>query len=250
MTHHPHVHMIVPGGGLSEDGARWVPARSDFLVHVNVLARLFRGWMLAMLTEAHAQGRLLFLGHLAGLADRRAFQRFLGSVRHTKWIVYCKAPFAGPDAVLRYLSRYTHRVAISNRRLLAADNGGVSFRWKDYRVEGPGRWKTMTLTAPEFIRRFLLHVLPKGFHRIRHYGLLANGNRAAAIARARELLKCPPPPPEPEPTAAARTDEPRTLPSPCPCCGGRMHVIETFEAGTIPRHRRSPGPIEIRIDTS
>ena len=179
---------MAPGG--SEAG-------SDFLVHVNVLARLFRGKMLAMLTEAHAQGRLLLLGHLAGLADRRIFKRFLGSVRHSKWIVYCKAPFAGPEAVLRYLARYTHRVAISNRRLVAADNGGVAFRWKDYRIEGPGRWKTMTLAAHEFIRRFLLHVLPKGFHRIRHYGLLANGNRAAAIAKARELLECPPPPPEP-----------------------------------------------------
>src|SRR5262245_13713263 len=232
MTHHPHVHMIVPGGGLSEDGTRWVSAGSDFLVHVNVLARLFRGKFLAMLTEAHAQGRLLFLGHLASLADRRIFKRFLGSVRHSKWIVYCKAPFAGPKAVLRYLARYTHRVAISNRRLVAADNGGVSFRWKDYRIEGPGRWKTMTLAAHEFIRRFLLHVLPKGFHRIRHYGLLANGNRAAAIAKARELLRCPLPPPEPEANAATRTDQPRPLHSPCPCCGGRMHVIETFEVGT------------------
>jgi Putative transposase/Transposase zinc-binding domain len=250
MTHHPHVHMIVPGGGLSEDGARWVSARSDFLVHVNVLARLFRGKMLAMLTEAHAQGRLLLLGHLADLADGRVFKRFLGPVRRAKWIVYCKAPFAGPEAVLRYLSRYTHRVAISNRRLIAADNGGISFRWKDYRVQGPGRWKTMTLAAPEFIRRFLLHVLPKGFHRIRHYGLLSNGNRTAAIAKVRALLKCPPSPPEPEPSAAARTDEPRTLPSPCPCCGGRMHVIETFEAGTMPRHRPSPAATSIRIDTS
>jgi putative transposase len=197
-----------------------------------------------------AAGRLLLRGHLAGLADGRVFKRFLGPVRRAKWIVYCKAPFAGPEAVLRYLSRYTHRIAISNRRLVAADNGGVSFRWKDYRVAGPGRWKTMMLTAHEFIRRFLLHVLPKGFHRIRHYGLLANGNRTAAIAKARALLKCPPPPPEPEPSAAARTDEPRTLPSPCPCCGGCMHVIETFEAGTMSRHQQSPAAITIRIDTS
>ena len=249
MTHHPHVHMIVPGGGLSEDGSRWISAKPDFLLHVNVLSALFRAKMLAMLTEAHAQGRLQFLTHLASLADLRMFKRFLGPLRHTKWVVYCKAPFAGPKAVLRYLARYTHRVAISNRRLIAADNGGVSFRWKDYRIEGPGRWKTMTLDAGEFIRRFLLHVLPKSFHRIRHYGLLANGNRAEAIAKARELLAVAPPP-EPEPTAAANPNEPRALRCPCPCCGGRMVVIETFEAGTMPSNRPSPAPIAIRIDTS
>ena len=249
MTHHPHVHMIVPGGGLSEDGSRWITAESSFLLHINVLSALFRGKFLAMLSEAHAQDRLQFHAHLASLSDQRTFKRFLGPLRRTKWVVYCKAPFAGPKAVLRYLARYTHRVAISNRRLIAADDGGVSFRWKDYRVEGPDRWKTMTLTPAEFIRRFLLHVLPKGFHRIRHYGLLANGNRAEAVAKARELLAVAPPP-EPEPTAAANPDEPRALRCPCPCCGGRMIVIETFEAGTIPSNRPSPAPIAIRIDTS
>jgi hypothetical protein len=151
--------------------------------------------------------------------------------------------------VLGYLSRYTHRVAISNRRLVAADAGGVSFRWKDYRIEGPGRWKTMTLPPHEFIRRFLIHVLPKGFHRIRHYGLLASANRAANIARARELLAVPATPKQPETPETSAADEPRVLPRPCPCCGGRMIIIETFARGCQPKHRPTPAPI-IRIDTS
>src|SRR5882672_4542331 len=170
LTHHTHVHMIVPGGGLSLDGTRWVASRSNFLVHVNLLARLFRGKMLAMLTEAYDASQLTFFNTLAGLADNRTFKRFIAPLRRIKWVVYCKAPFAGPEQVLRYLSRYTHRVAISNRRLIAADDGAIAFRWKDYRVNGPGRWKTMRLHPHEFIRRFLMHVLPKGFHRIRHYG--------------------------------------------------------------------------------
>jgi hypothetical protein len=240
--------MIVPGGGLSEDGSSWVSASPDFLVHVNVLSALFKAKFIAMLSEA--QGRLEFHNRLAGLADKRTFKRFLGPLRHMKWVVYCKPPFAGPQAVLRYLSRYTHRVAISNRRLVTADDNGISFRWKDYRVDGPDRWKTMTLQPHEFIRRFLLHVLPKGFHRIRHYGLFANGNRAEAIARARELLAVAPPPPKPEPTAAVSDDEPRVLATPCPCCGGRMRIIETFEAGTQPKYRPATTSIAIRIDTS
>ena len=145
LTHHPHVHMIVPGGGLSPDGSRWVACRSNFLVHVNLLARLFSGRMLAMLTDAHDAGRLTFFNAQAGLADKTAFKRFLAPLRRIKWVVYCKAPFAGPKQVLRYLSRYTHRVAISNRRLVAADDAGVAFRWKDYRIAGPDRWKTMRL---------------------------------------------------------------------------------------------------------
>ena len=262
MTHHPHVHMIVPGGGLAPvasgqpkaqqgvDGTKWIAAKPDFLVHVNVLSALFRGKFLSLLTQAHRDGRLQFHGHLIGLADTKTFKRFLGPLRQIKWVVYCKDPFGGPEQVLRYLSRYTHRVAISNRRLVAADDGGVSFRWKDYRVKGPERWKTMTLGAHEFIRRFLIHVLPKGFHRIRHYGLFANGNRAEAIARARELLAVAPPPPKPEPVAAPGADEPRVLPTPCPCCGGRMHVIEVFARGCEPRHRPTPMRAVIRIDTS
>ena len=262
MIHHPHVHMIVPGGGLSEvrgeegasptgkqESSRWIAAKPDFLVHVKLLSALFRGKFLGLLTQAHREGRLQFHGRLAGLADTKTFKRFLGPLRHIKWVVYCKDPFGGPEQVLRYLSRYTHRVAISNRRLVAADDGGVSFRWKDYKVEGPDRWKTMTLHPHEFIRRFLLHVLPKGFHRIRHYGLFANGNRAEAIAKARELLAVAAPPPKPEPTKPA-ADEPRVLPTPCPCCGKRMHVIETFEPGKTPRHRPSPTQTVMRLDTS
>ena len=243
MTHHPHVHMIVPGGGLSLDGARWVAARANFLVHVNVLARLFRGKMLAMLMDAHRAGQLKFFNTQAGLADKRTFKRFVAPLRRIKWVVYCKAPFAGPRQVLRYLSRYTHRVAISNRRLVAADDGGVSFRWKDYRIEGPGRWKTMTLAPHEFIRRFLIHVLPKGFHRIRHYGLFANGNRAESIAKARELLAVATPQTEPEAASTQQSDQPRVHPRPCPCCGGRMIVIEVFARSGTPRHKPS-------IDTS
>jgi hypothetical protein len=246
LTHHPHVHMIVPGGGLSQDGSRWVACRPRFLVHVNVLSRLFRGRFLAMLVKAHTQDRLRFFGDHAALADRRAFKRFLAPLRNIDWVVHTKDPFAGPEQVLRYLSRYTHRVAISNRRLVSADDNGVAFRWKDYRIDGPDRWKTMTLSAHEFLRRFLLHVLPKGFHRIRHYGLFASGNRAANIARARVLLGAAPPVVEPQEQTAAASDEPRALPCPCPCCGGRMIVIEVFAPGCEPKYRPTP----IRIDTS
>jgi hypothetical protein len=250
MTHHPHVHMIVPGGGLSPDGVRWVSARPDFLVHVHVLARLFQGKLLAMLTEAHDDGRLQFFNALAGLAVKRAFRRFLAPLRHIKWVVYCKEPFGGPEQVLRYLSRYTHRVAISNSRLLSADGGVIAFRYKDYRIDGLARWKTMQLDPHEFIRRFLIHVLPKGFHRIRHYGLLANGNRAESLARARDLLAVVPPPKKAEPPA---TDdgECRALRTPCPCCGSPMHIIETFEPGETPRTRVHKAAMAvIRIDTS
>ena len=161
--------MIVPGGGISLDGARWVASRSNFLVHVDVLARLFQGKMLAMLMHAHAAGELKFFSTHAGLADKPTFKRFIAPLRHIQWVVYCKRPFAGPEQVLRYLSRYTHRVAISNRRLVAADDAGIAFRWKDYRVNGPDRWKTMRLHPQEFIRRFLIHVLPKGFHHLRQH---------------------------------------------------------------------------------
>ena len=219
LTHHPHVHMIVPGGGLSFDGTRWVSSRSNFLVHVNVLARLFRGKMLAMLMDAHGAGQLKFFNTQAGLADKGAFKRFIAPLRHIKWVVYCKAPFAGPKQVLRYLSRYTHRVAISNRRLIAADDAGVAFRWKDYRADGPARWNTMRLHPHEFIRRFLLHVLPRGFHRIRHYGLLASANRAESIATARALLGADPPAVEARKQPDITPDAPRVLPCPCPHCG-------------------------------
>ena len=244
LTHHPHVHMIVPGGGLSLDGSRSVASRSNFLVHVNLLARLFSARMLAMLTDAHDAGRLAFFNAQAGLADKNTFKRFIAPLRHIKWIVYCKAPFAGPKQVLRYLSRYTHRVAISNRRLVAADDAAVAFRWKDTRIEGPGRWKTMRLHPHEFIRRFLLHVLPRGFHRIRHYGLFANASRAENIAKARALLGADPPAADPQPEVAP--DAPRVAPCPCPRCGARMIVIEVFARGCEPRWRPTPS----RFDTS
>ena len=249
MTHHPHVHMVVPGGGISLDSTRWIGCRPNYLLPVKVLSRLFRRLMLEMLIAAHDAGRLQFFGGHMRLADKAAFDAYLTPLRQIDWVVYAKEPFAGPRQVLRYLSRYTHRIAISNRRLVSADPNGVAFRYKDYRVEGPARHKTMTLATDEFIRRFLIHVLPKGFHRIRHYGLLASGNRAANIAHARRLLAVPPPAKEPE-TPKAAIDEPRVLPRPCPCCGGRMIVIETFARGCEPKHRPTPPPGEIRIDTS
>ena len=249
LTHHPHVHMVVPGGGLSPDGSKWIACRPRYFLTVEVLSALFRRLFLEMLVAAHHAGRLQFFGDHARLADKAAFDAYLTPLRKIDWVVYAKEPFAGPRQVLRYLSRYTHRIAISNRRLLSADQNGVTFKYKDYRIEGPARYKTMTLATDEFIRRFLIHVLPKGFHRIRHYGLLASGNRAANIAHARELLAVPSRPKEPE-TPEAAIDEPRVLPRPCPCCGGRMIVIETFERGCEPKHRPTPAPAAIRIDTS
>jgi hypothetical protein len=242
------VHMIVPGGGLSMDGSRWISCKPDFFLPVLVLAKLFRRLMLEKLLAAHQAGRLQFFGSLAYLADGKAFAAFLAPLRKKRWFVYAKRPFAGPKAVLAYLARYTHRVAISNRRLIAVDEGSVTFKLKDYRIEGPGRYATMTLAVGEFIRRFLIHVLPTGFHRIRHYGLFASGNRAKTIARARELLGLAPPVIE----EAVEIDPPSTqvLPHPCPCCGGRMIVIETFEAGCQPQHRPTAPLVAIRIDTS
>jgi hypothetical protein len=249
LTHHPHVHMVVPGGGLSPDGSKWIACRPSYFLTVQVLSALFRRLFLEMLVAAHHAGRLQFFGEHARLADEAAFAAYLAPLREINWVVYAKEPFAGPRQVLRYLSRYTHRIAISNRRLLSADENAVTFKYKDYRIEGPARYKAMTLATDEFIRRFLIHVLPKGFHRIRHYGLLANGTRAANIAHARQLLAQPARPKEPE-TPEAAIDEPRVLSRPCPCCGGRMIVIETFERGCEPKHRPTPAPAPIRIDTS
>jgi hypothetical protein len=229
MTHHPHIHMIVPGGGISLDGRRWISSRPAFLLPVRVLGSLFRRLFLTRLIELHKAGRLAFFGAQAGLADRRLFLRHLAPVRKKRWVVYAKSPFSGPEAVLAYLSRYTHRVAISNRRLIAFDETGVTFRYKDYRRDGPERQRVMTLAPHEFIRRFLLHVLPHGFHRIRHYGLLASSARKANIARARELLAVAPPPERVE------VPEPLAWLPPCPCCGGRMTIIETFGRWRQPR---------------
>ena len=249
MTHHPHVHMIVPGGGISADASRWVSCRPSFFLPVRVLSRLFRRLFLEMLVTAHEAGRLQFLGDHLALADAKAFRAWLAPLRKAEWVVYSKRPFGGPEAVLAYLSRYTHRVAISNSRLLAVGETGVTFKVKDYRTDGPGRYKTMTLATGEFIRRFLLHVLPKGFHRIRHYGLLANGDRADNINKARELLAAASRPKEPDAAEAANSNDPTCTRS-CPCCGGRMIVIETFERGATPRHRPSTPDVAIRIDTS
>jgi hypothetical protein len=244
MTHHPHVHMIVPGGGISPDGSRWIAKRPDFLLPVRMLSKLFRRLMIEKLVAAHAAGQLTFHGAHAALLNTKAFTAYLAPLKRTRWFVYAKRPFAGPKAVLAYLSRYTHRVAISNRRLIAADAKAVTFKVKDYRIDGPGRYKTMTLAAREFIRRFLIHVLPKGFHRIRHYGLLASGVKADNLALARKLLDVAPPVPE---DAASEPDAPV---EPCPCCGSAMRIIEVFKAGEPPRHRPTAVPAALRIDTS
>jgi hypothetical protein len=247
MTHHPHVHMIIPGGGLSDDGARWIACRPNFFLPVRVLSRLFRRLVIEMLLAAHAAGKFGFFGQHAALAEGGAFAAFLAPLKRREWVVYSKKPFGGPEAVLAYLSRYTHRVAISNRRLVAADAATVTFKYKDYRVDGPQRFKTMTLATGEFIRRFLTHVLPKGFHRIRHYGLFANGGRADNVARARDLLGVAKAADELEPEAVGEEALPVT-PRPCPCCGSRMLIIEVFERGATPRHQPIPG--KIRMDTS
>jgi hypothetical protein len=226
--------MIVPGGGISLDGTRWVRCKPGFLLPVRVLSRLFRRLFLAALADAHAAGRLAFFGQIEDLRRRDAFAAHLAPLKRKDWFVYSKPPFSGPEAVLAYLARYTHRVAIANSRLVALDERGVTFRYKDYRRNGQARYRTMTLGADEFIRRFLLHVLPKGFHRIRHYGLLASASCKANIARAKELMAAP----IPEVAAAADTADPDTASDhrpPCPCCGGRMMIVEVFGRGGAPR---------------
>jgi len=245
MTHHPHVHGIVPGGGLSLDGQRWVACKPGFFLPVRVLSRLFRRLFLEQLTAAYQTGKLKFFGEHQALEQTKAFTDWLKPLRQVEWVVYAKRPFAGPEAVLAYLSRYTHRVAIANSRLIAHDEGGVTFKWKDYRAKEPARHKTMTLNSGEFIRRFLIHVLPSGFHRIRHYGLIANTTRKENLARARELLVS-------KKTEATTTDAvienrtDRTLGSSCdeqvvnatyvcPECGGPMLIIEIFMNGQRPR---------------
>lgn len=226
LTHHPHVHGIVPGGGLSPDRGRWVACKPGFFLPVRVLSRLFRRRFLEELAAAYDRGQLRFFGECAALADPEVFAEWLAPMRACEWVVYAKRPFAGPQAVLAYLSRYTHRVAISNQRLMALDERGVTFRWKDYRMEGRTRNKTMTLMADEFVRRFLLHVLPGGFHRIRHYGLLANPSRRDNLSRIRALLHVLPRAVDPvadAPTCAAR---PSFV---CRQCGSLMVVIDIFQ---------------------
>lgn len=238
LQHHPHLHCVVPGGGLSADGERWVSCRPGFFLPVRVLSRLFRRLFLAQLQAAFDMKLLQFFNALEPLKASAAFARYLASARQTEWVVYAKPPFGGPQQVLYYLGRYTHRVAISNNRLLGFTDGQVSFRWKDYRQEA--RQKVTRLDAQEFIRRFLLHVLPSGFQRIRHYGLLANCQRAVKLARCRELLAVPAPAAEPTDTPVDYRDQYQRLTGKslrdCPKCGrGHMVCIETFQPGTMPR---------------
>jgi hypothetical protein len=233
LTHHPHVHGIVPGGGLAPDGKTWVACRPGFFLSVRVLSRLFRRRFLEELQRLHDGDQLKFYGEHANLVDAGAFKTWLAPLRRGEWMVYAKRPFAGPKAVLAYLSRYTHRVAISNSRLLAVDERGVTFRWKDYRAKGKTRYKAMTLAPQEFMRRFLLHVLPGGFHRIRHYGLLANGGRRANLELARELLDV-----VPAHAPSVGVDEqagtvPVAVPPVFVCrhCGHAMVILQTFVRG-------------------
>ena len=237
LTHHPHIHMIVPGGGLSPDGTRWVACKPGFFLHVRVLSRLFRRLFIEGLLALHRAGELDFFGDLAGLSEPQAFAAYLAPLRKIEWVVYAKPPFGGPEAVLAYLSRYTHRVAISNSRLISADADTVAFRWKDYRVKSDNRQKTMRLATDEFIRRFLIHVLPDGFHRIRHYGLLASSKCKANIAKARTLLGADKVKHDDPPAAEVI---PLTLREPCPDCGGAMRIIETFRRGQKPQSRAPP----------
>jgi hypothetical protein len=263
LTHHPHLHMIVPGGGIArasgaegasptgtENNERWISCRPRFFLHVLVLSRLFRRLFLAKLCAAHHAGRLCFFTDLAYLTEHEAFSRTLAPWHDAEWVVYAKPPAAGPNAVLAYLSRYTHRIAISNSRLIALDDKSVTFKWKDYRAKGHYRQKTMRLTIGEFIRRFLSHVLPKGFHRIRHYGLLANGNRAANLVRARALLALPGHHQATAPESPEKPDEPSPHTHPCPHCGGPMVIIETFEPGCTPKNHRQRGPPDGTQDIS
>jgi hypothetical protein len=235
LHHHPHVHCVVPGGGPSLEGTRWVGCRPGFFLPIRVLSRLFRRLFLDALRAAFEVGGLKFFGDLAGLAEPDAFTAKLRAVRQIEWVVYSKPPFGGPAQVLAYLSRYTHRVAIANSRITEITAQSVSFRWKDYRHHG--KTKVMTLDADEFIRRFLQHTLPDAFHRIRHYGFLANGQRAAKIARCRELLAVPSP--EPQTTADAEAiGSPGVPPSDtCPCCGGTMITLVVTSG---PRPLRRP----------
>jgi len=234
LTHHPHVHMIVPGGGIALDSTRWISSRPAFLLPVRVLGALFRRLFLTRLLALFDAGKLCFFSAMTGLTERKAFLRYLAPVRKKRWVVYAKPPFAGPRAVLAYLSRYTHRVAISNRRLITFNETGVTFRYKDYRRGGAERQQVMTLATDEIIRRFLIHVLPRGFHRIRHYGLLASSARKDGLALAHKLLGVAAPIVEPE------SDEPPDNRPPCPCCGGHMTIVEAFARWCQPRAPPSP----------
>ena len=239
LTHHPHLHGIVPGGGIARDGERWLACRPGFFLPVRVLSRLVRRLFCEQLASAHQAGALMCFGEHAQLADAQAFAEWLRPLRQREWVVYAKRPFAGPQAALAYLSRYTHRVAIANSRLIRVEAQGVTFQFKDYRAKGRCRYKPMTLPVGEFMRRFLLHVLPTGFHRIRHYGLLANAARRDNLARARELLAAPLSALIAVPATAADTEAPAdaagTASRPCPCCGTPMVIVERFARAHAPR---------------
>jgi len=224
MTHHPHVHCIVPGGGISIENDQWVNCKPGFFLPVRVLSRLFRRLFLEKLNDAHRNGELNFYGQQKALANSQAFAARLKPLRDIEWVVYAKRPFAGPESALAYLARYTHRVAIANSRLLALDEKGVTFRWKDYRSKQRYRHKTMTLSADEFIRRFLLHILPRGFHRIRYYGLFANTVRAANLVRARQLLNSATPAAQTLHNAGAHH-----CTYVCPSCAAPMTIVYTFK---------------------
>ncbi len=228
LTHHPHVHGIVPGGGFSKDRQQWISCRSDYFLPVRVLSRLFRRLFLEKLKCAHHTGQLHFFGRHQVLEDKQRFADWIEPLRKPEWVVYAKRPFAGPASVLAYLSRYTHRVAIANSRIISFDERGVTFKYKDYRNKQYLK-KTMTLTADEFIRRFLIHVLPSGFHRIRHYGFLANAKRVENIEQARELFNSEAPLPEKGP------DELTVSTYICRLCAAPMVIIETFPPCHPPR---------------
>jgi hypothetical protein len=238
MTHHPHVHGVVTGGGLSMDGEQWLACKQGFFLPVRVLSRLYRRLFLEKLTQAYQLNKLQFLGEQQAIKEEKHFIDWIKPLSQIEWMVYAKRPFAGPAAVLAYLSRYTHRVAIANSRLISMDEHGVTFKWKDYRRKKAMRYTTMTLTAEEFIRRFLIHILPSGFHRIRHYGLTANTNRQDNLARARKLLRvdeaeCPA---QEETTDKHQSEEPkREATYICPHCGAPMIIVETFVRGQQPR---------------
>ena len=240
MTHHPHVHCIVPGGGITPDGESWIACRPGFFLPVRVLSRLFRRLFLEKLMAAYRAGALKFFSDLAPLAEPKDFAALIAPLRKTEWVAYAKKPFAGPEAVLAYLSRYTHRVAIANNRLIEFDGKTVTFKWKDYRAKAPDRQKVMTLEASEFIRRFLLHVLPRRFHRIRHTGFFANGDRANNLALARKLLKVSTTPEDADVHNQDAGQDKQTCSQPCPSCGGTMIVIETFQPGRQSEQQSRP----------
>jgi hypothetical protein len=234
---HPHIHCVVPGGGLSMDRRRWISSRPNFFLPVKVLSRVFRGKFCDGLRRAFEAGQLGFFGECLPLADEENFRRFLRTVFQHDWVVYSKPPFGGPDHVLQYLARYTHRVAISNHRLLSVTESEVRFRWKDYANHSKKR--TMTLTGEEFLRRFLQHVLPKGFPRIRYFGWLANRKRQKLLPLCRLLAKAPDPAP---------SSPDQQVPQKCPKCQGTMRIVERLTAGQISNPATIPIPVP--MDTS